>query len=853
MFSLSSLHSASADDPPRPHSGLLSLSRGWPRYATYGGPRNDQAHCTVVNTRLMKPWAGIKSPGATDLQQPNPKLEPTLIPTTIWDLPFRLVPPGFPAISLVLALTASAGPMAFTTPPIQPSFAASGGPDLFFAAVSAQSDGRYRFLSCGRNYAFLLSPAQVKLSLLKSQPTKVASFRARSDLLAPRPVETASIRMSFLNANPQASIHGDAQMTGKVNYLIGSDPARWRTGITTYAKVRIDDLYPGIGLVYYGNHQKLEYDLTVAPGADPAAVAIRFEGVDKVFLSETGELVLKVSDGEIRQRGPLLYQVDASNRIEVSGGYRITDDGTVTFTVGRYDRRRPLIIDPLVAYSTYFGGNGADLGLAVKVDARGDFYLTGETLSTQFPFVLPTDAAQPNFGGGYYNGDAFVAKFDNTGTNLIYYTYLGGSGEDGGLDLAVDSLGHAYVAGFTLSADFPTKNALYPQISGTATLDIYPSDGFVSELNSNGSGFVYSTYLGGTNSDIADGIAVDKAGNAYVTGMTDSGDFPTLDPLEGQNTFLGGTFDAFVTKIAPNGASLVYSTYLGGLGTDEGQGIAADTNGFAYVTGLTISTNFPITANAFQTRLNNSANTTTSDAFVSKFSPSGALVYSTFLGGSANDFGYRITTDGSGNVYVTGPSISAAFPNTITDVPWLSRSGSPANAFVVGDSNSTDFPTTNVFAPLRANNSGVNDAFVLVLNSNATAVLYSGYLGGSASDSGYGVAVDAESSAYLVGTTSSSDFPTTAAPFQSSLDGSSDTFLVKIRLTDPVLSAALTGDNLQLTWPATARDFILEFAPTLASPVNWTPVTQTPVLSGAVYTTTVLATNTSNFFRLRRL
>ena len=365
-----------------------------------------------------------------------------------------------------------------------------------------------------------------------------------------------------------------------------------------------------------------------------------------------------------------------------------------------------------------------DLGLEIKVDTNGNIYITGETLSSQFPFTVPPKSFQPVFGGGSDTGDAFVAKLDGTGTNLIYLTYLGGSGEDGGYDITIDGAGNAYIGGITQSGDFPVKNALFPKISGVAdpTLGIYPSEGFVAELNTNGSALVFSTYLGGSALDLVDGIAIDPAGYIYVTGATASTDFPRVNPLPGQALFSGGAFDAFVARFTPGGTSLVYCTYLGGQAIDEGQGIAADTNGFAFVVGFTGSTNFPITANAFQRLLNLTNATGSLDAFLTKLTPAGALVFSTYLGGAYNDYGYRVTLDGSGNAYVTGPSQSLDFPNTVTNVPGLTRTIS-TNSFVNFDVFLTKFGPSG-------------------------ERIYSTIFGGTFDDAGWDVAVDRAGNAF---------------------------------------------------------------------------------------------------------
>jgi hypothetical protein len=798
----------------------------------------------------------------------------------------------FGLCSVLICSGATCGASTLAANPAVPCLAQPAGPELFFESGPDRAGGRGEFLARGRNYAFRLEAGRIELHLRHNEATPSSPLAARHSLTAPRMIEAATVRLEFLDANPEATIQGEGRLSAKINYLIGNDPAQWHTGLSAYSKLRVEELYPGIGLIYYGNQQRLEYDFTVFPGADPAKIAMRFGGVEQVSLSKEGDLVLKVGAREVRQPKPIIYQIAGLKRVEVAGDYRIRPNHTVGFQIGEYDPRLPLVIDPVIVYSTYFGGNNADLGFAVKLDPAGNIYIAGQTLSAQFPFPLPSGGVQGKFGGGTYNGDAFVAKFDNSGTNLIYFTYLGGYGEDGALDLSVDSAGHAYVGGFTQSPNFPTANAFYPQISGLAdpSVGIYNADGFITELNTSGSSMLYSTYFGGSDADIIDGIAADDSGYAYVTGLTHSTDFPTYHALTGQSSYQGAITKAFVARWGPGGQAVVYSTYLGGSANDEGQGIAADSQGFAYVVGFTGSTNFPVTTNAFQWRLNNTGNTDYAyDAFVCKFSPSGSLAYSTFLGGYYNDFGYRIRTDGGGNIYVTGPFQSLDFPVTVTNVPGLTGAHNSSydgfltkfdtngklvysaifggsgtdtawdlavdpsgNAFVVGSTTSSDFPTTNVFSPFRTSNAGASDVFITAVNSNATAVLYSAYLGGSGNDTGYGVAVDSESSAYLVGSTSSGNFPTTPGARQRSLDGSSDAFLTKIRLLNPALSMARTGNSLSLKWPATAKDFVLESAPSLLPPVQWAPVGQSPSLTTGVWTVTVPTVSGSEVFRLRR-
>ena len=686
----------------------------------------------------------------------------------------------------------------------------------------------------------------------------------------------------------------------------------------TFAKVRVEEIYPGVNLVYYGNQHQLEYDFTVAPEANPGAITIRFDGADKISVNENGELVLTLGKDEIRQPAPLIYQLAGSGRKEISGGYKMLDAQTVAFTVGKYDRALPLVIDPVLSYSTYFGGNSGDEALAVAVDTNGFVYVAGETLSAQ---LATPGAFQTNFQGGSLTGDAFVAKLGNAGTNLIYLTYLGGSADDAAFGLAVDGAGDAFVTGYTDSGNFPVTNALYKNISGTANsvTHYYPVDAFVAELNPGGSNLVYSTYLGGNGSDAGIGIAVDAAGGAYVTGLTYSTNFPTTNALVFQlagttnpvMNHLAGVVNAFVAKIGAGGSPLVYSTYFGGTNSDQGNGIAVDAAGEACVTGFTDSTNFPTTTNGVIQVLNNFATASfADDAFVAKFAPSGTnLVYSTFLGGANDDEGYHIACDSAGSVFVTGYTDSTNFPNTATNVPGLSSfvatnasgiisatnafltklnsSGaivysaifggyasdngygvavdSRGEAFVVGASTSANFPTANVSGLLSATNSGGNDVFITAFNTNCTALLYSACLGGSSDDFGYGVAVDPLGNAYVVGQTTSANFPTNNA-HQTALSGASDSFLAKILLAtpSPVLKITATNNSgvntYTVSWPAMlpfepdlGRLFNLEYNNDLTMTTNWqvVPPVQVPqVLTNGAYTYTFTSVFTNLFLRL---
>ena len=462
--------------------------------------------------------------------------------------------------------------------------------------------------------------------------------------------------MKLIDANPTPRVTGIEELSGRSNYFIGNDPAKWRTNVPTYSKVEYRDVYPGVSLVYYGNQQQLEYDLVVAPGADPSTIGLSFVGADRLEVDGDGDLVLHTAAGTIRQRKPVIYQEISGVRKEISGGYVFKGEHQVGFKVAAYDASQPLVIDPVLSYSTYLGGSADDQGLGIAVDAAGNTYVTGATNSTNFPKTA--GVFDTTFGGGICFGssclDVFVTKLDPTGSALLYSTYLGGTGNDIGFGIAVDGAGNAYVTGFTNSSNFPTTAGAFQTSFGGF------DDAFVTKLDPTGSVLLYSTYLRGSGFDFGNGIAVDATGNAYVTGTTLSTDFPTT-PGAFQPARRGGVgADAFVTKLNPTGSALVYSTFLGGTGGNFGSAIAVDTAGSAYVAGGTTATNFPTTVGAFQTSFGGNRR-----AFVTKLDPNGAaLVYSTFLARTGSDNGSAIAVDAAGSAYVTGATGSIDFPTT---------------------------------------------------------------------------------------------------------------------------------------------------------------------------------------------
>lgn len=532
---------------------------------------------------------------------------------------------------------------------------------LRFEAGESEAGAAARFIARGPAYHLTITPTETLVSIRKLEPPAARLHGPAQPGAISVAGSYRNLRLEFVGADASAHVSGENELPGRVNYFLGNDPARWRTGGPTFARVRVADIYPGISLIHYGNPQHLEYDFVVGPGGNPDVIAIRFSGADQVILDAPGDLILRLGADEIRQPRPLIYQIVQGTRKEIAGGYRLADSKTVKFEIAAYDHSLPLVIDPVLSYATYYGGSGLDAAWGVAVDTNGFVYVAGETMSG-----LPTSAGtltnQYGGAGTGLHGDAFVAKFDNRASEVIYLTYIGGALDDVALSLAVDDGGNAFVTGYTDSTDFPRQSAIFNAISGVPypVVGVHPLDAFVTKLGPQGTNLIYSTYLGGHGVDEGVGIAVDPAGCAYVAGYTESTNFPTANASGGFASY-GGNGDAFVTKFGPAGTNLVYAMYLGGTNLDVGNDIAADVAGQAYVTGYTTSTNFPVTTNAAQPWLAGGE-----DAFVTVVSPAGTnLVSSTYLGGAGNNAGYRIALDAAANIYVTGATTGdAGFPVT---------------------------------------------------------------------------------------------------------------------------------------------------------------------------------------------
>jgi uncharacterized protein (TIGR03437 family) len=607
---------------------------------------------------------------------------------------------------------------------------------------------------------------------------------------------------------------GVSLLPGRVNHLVGPESA-WRKNDLRFSSVRYRNVYHGVDLVFHGSQNKLEYDFIVAPGADPSAISVRWEGAEHLSLGVNGELQIARRGANMEWHAPVLYQETADGeRRPVRGSFRIEGRDRVSFTVGEYDHRLNLVIDPSLVFSTYLGGSQFDLARGVAVDAAGNAYVSGGAKSIDLP--VTKGAFQTAYAGGTGNlatGDVFVAKYSSSGT-LVYLTYLGGAKDDIALAVAADAAGSAYVTGYTNSLDFPvTSNAFQQKYAGAGgNTSTTLGDAFVTKLSPDGSSLVYSTYLGGQVDDIGFGIAVDSSGSAYVTGMTLSQNFPTTAGAfqtknhgsGGQETFpiynygpalLAG--DAFVTKLDPTGSKLVYSTLLGGLADDCAQTIAVDSSGNAYIGGYTLSTtDFPL-VHAAQSKFGGFEPQnyffTFGDAFVAKFDPTGStLIFSTFLGGGGDDQVSAIAVDAAGNSYVTGSTTSLNFPLT----PGVFQKGYHGPMTL-------PFYVDQLFG----------DAFVTKYDPNGTMLL-STYLGGSNDDVGHGIAVDGAGNILVAGATASPDFAVTSGAAQTTFAGPSSSSLGNIQGDGflAVLNPAGTAQTYSTFFGGTLDDVFMGLA-----------------------------------------
>ncbi|MGH9775916.1 MAG: choice-of-anchor D domain-containing protein [Candidatus Acidiferrales bacterium] len=760
---------------------------------------------------------------------------------------------GFQTVARLLP-TKGAGPTlrastrkdAAAAPAPKPS-GAFGDLPLAFEENRGQSDSRVKYLARGKGYTLFLTPGESVMSLRyapanskEESDAKLGAnlFPAKNE--APK-WSQAVLKLQLAGASQNTQITGAEKLEGITNYFIGNEPAKWHTGIPNYRKVIYRNAYPDIDIAYYGNPGMLETDFVVAPGADPRAIAWRVKGAEKIHIDEAGDVVLETSAGAVCLHKPIVYQEIAGARREIAGNYLLRGKDGVAFSVGAYDKKQPLIIDPTLVFSTYLGGSNAigDAGQGIAVDSLGQATVTGFTNSADFPQgSTPVLHANSTIGGGQ---DAFVTKYNAAGSAFIFSTFLGGSGTDQGNAVALNTTtGDILVTGFTQSTNFPTLNPL----AGQQTLNGF-SAGFLTKIKADGSTLLFSTYLGGNGSDTANGVAVDNIGDAYLVGTTNSTNFPNVAAFQAT---LNGSSNAFVTKIKGDGSAIIYSSFLGGNLSDFGNAIAVDPSGNAYVTGDTNSTVFNL-KNPIQGTFGGGSD----DAFVAEVSftttpsPQSSLVYSTYLGGSASDLGNGIAVDSNGTAYVTGFTQSLDFPQNLgtpsLQAPdgfdaflakiapngaslafatyWGSSIGgtlgssialdSSKNIFVGGQVFAGDLPTRDPLQTAPVTNSFAGMGFITEFLNNGSDFAFSTYLGGStgfcSGTQVQALAIDPTNNIYVAGTVCQQlDFPT-VNPKQASLGSTfpvsnANAFVSKISPTSSagasVYPASLNLESVQI-------------------------------------------------------
>jgi hypothetical protein len=703
---------------------------------------------------------------------------------------------------------------------------------LTFERNQGQTQPQVKFLSRGRGYTAFLTADGMVLSL---RSAKAATSPTPPTAAAQKSLPSvATLQFKLVGAAKNPVAMGEDPQPGKVNYFIGNDPKKWRTNVATYARVRYRNVYPGIDLVYYGNHRQIEYDFAVSPKADASRIQFEIKGAKNVHLDGNGDLVLKTGTGELHFQNPAIYQESNGARTPLQGGYVMQDSTHVGFQLAPRDASKTTVIDPVLVYSTYLGGSGDDQPTGIAVDSSGSVYVAGYTDSADFPLAtlgsLPASSTH-----------VFVAKFDVTGSNLVYADYLGGSNQDYGYALALDSANEVYVTGSTASSDFPMVNAYQSTYPGSF-------NAFLTRISADGSSLLYSTYFGGNGSDIPASVAIDSSSDALIAGNTSSTNLPVSSAYQSTVSPNGGGVwgnYGFVTKFSPDGSQLIYSTYLGGSSnvayncggtpcwpspTSAITGLALDGSGSAYVAGNTNTYDFPTTGGAYIT-----TDSTQQDGivgFVSKFNGSGALQYSTYFYESSGIYTTvsAIAADSLGSAYITGLAFSdGTFPLTSTTICDPSVYGeacsyafvtkfdsagatllystflgpnnyaSPAaialdannDAYVLATSSSNTFGLVN---GIEAYTSG-NDALIAEIDPAAASQLFATFLGGSSDENSSSMALDSNGNIYVTGNTDSTDFPITQGAFQTILGGATDAFIAKIA---PASAAAVSAAPLSL-------------------------------------------------------
>jgi hypothetical protein len=658
---------------------------------------------------------------------------------------------------------------------------------IWFEPNKGQFPQASEFAARSQNYSLYLLDSAVVLKPLQ-RIEQGAHSRPKT---VPR--ESSGATLLFVGSNRNPAVAGRGKLHSVSNYFRGSDPRNWLTKIAHYSSVEYRNVYPGIDLICRSRQTEPEFDWIVRPGADPAQIRLSVYGGNP-SIDRLGNLALKLPEGEAQLKKPTIYQEFGRNRHSVSGEFTLEENNQIAFQIGHWDRTRPLIIDPVLVYSTYLGGSTDDEAAQVSVDGSGNIYVIGTAQSDDFPLVNPLQSNKTGFL------EAFISKFDASGSNLVYSTYLGGTAPghvDSGNAIVVDQAGNAYITGQTNDLNFPTTPGAYLPAPGGG-VGTGSTDGWAAKLDPTGSSLIYSTYLTGNGNNVSStpsGIALDAAGDVYLTGAGSCTGLIT--PGAYSTPSLPGGLRAFITKLNSNGSALVYSSCFGGNANDQPFAIAIDPSDNAYITGFTMSTDFP------ETTVLQSQGAASLQAFVVKLNVSGnQLMYSTLFGSGQ---GFGIAVDASGNAYVTGYADSYLFPTAgpmqggcqgnNAFVSKINPSGttlaysiclagsvegygiavdSNDNAYITGRTQSTGLPAINAIQPIYGGGTlcGYNcsDAFVTEVSADGSKFLFSTYLGDIGFESGNGIAVDPSGSIYVTGATSSLDFPL-ANPYQAVQNG----------------------------------------------------------------------------------
>lgn len=637
--------------------------------------------------------------------------------------------------------------------------------------------------------------------------------------------------MRFENADPRAALVPEKRLPGTANYLIGSDRSAWRTNVPTYAAVRSSELYPGTDIVFYGQAGQLEYDLVLRPGADPAAVRIRFEGHRKISLDESGDLVVELASKQFKQKLPFAYQMKNGERQRIPVSYRLISHDLVQLEVGRYDQSKILTIDPVLILSTYVGTPGNDTAFGVATDSENNIYVAGGTDSA----ILPVT---PGVIQGKANGlnDGYIMKLNPSASAVLFTTYYGGHYNDFIVGLVIDAQDNIYVAGQTQSNDLPTTPGAFQTKYGggeTASNSNLAGDGFVAKLDKTGTRLIYASFLGGSQSDTLLGLAVDSSGSAIVTGATIS----TIDFPVTANAFkstYGGNTDGFITKFNPSGSALVFSSYLGGREQDGPERVAVDAAGNIFIVGTTISPDFPVTPGTYRSAARGST-----DSFLMKVSPQGDLLASMLFSTSRFDQGRAVAVDRTGNVYMVGQTSSPDELPITPGAPQATYAGGVTDAFVakfdsslsrllyctyLGGEGNEDFgaividgqgnawvsvqTTSTIFGTtpdaLQTSSGGGFDAILVEINAAGTAFPYKTFVGGGDADRIVALKLDGAGNLYAAGVTASRNFPVTRGVYKSAyIGGAGDGFVMKFQTAPPELRLSASALNYQVVGGST--------------------------------------------------